>query len=87
MRSVDDLLAREPRLALFDAVRHGNVWNHDLQEVDPKRPYADIRMRPDLVLADLVKIIHPELLPDHELVFYRRWPSATSVTARRAEPR
>jgi iron complex transport system substrate-binding protein len=82
MRSVEDLLAREPRLALFDAVRHGNVWNHDLQEVDPKRPYADYRMRPDLVLADLVKILHPNLVPDHAFVFYRRWPSATRVTAR-----
>ena len=77
MRSLDDLLAREPRLALFDAVRSGNVWNHDLQDVDRQRPYADFRMRPDLVLADLVKIIHPDLLPDHEFAFYRRWPSAT----------
>jgi iron complex transport system substrate-binding protein len=82
MRSVEDLLAREPRLAGFDAVRRGNVWNHDLQEVEPQRPYADYRMRPDLVLADLVKILHPTLVPDHEFVFYRRWPSAMSVTAR-----
>jgi ABC-type Fe3+-siderophore transport system permease subunit/ABC-type Fe3+-hydroxamate transport system substrate-binding protein len=85
MRSIDDLLAREPRLMLFDAVRRGKVWNQDLQEVDPQRPYADLRMRPDLVLADLVKILHPELVPDHELVFYRQWTSAASLTAFRLE--
>ncbi len=29
-------------------------------------------MRPDLVLADLVKIFHPELLPEHRPVFHRQ---------------
>lgn len=27
---------------------------------------------PHLVLADLIKIFHPELLPDHELYFYQK---------------
>ncbi|NND62572.1 MAG: ABC transporter substrate-binding protein [Flavobacteriaceae bacterium] len=28
--------------------------------------------RPDLVLKDMVKILHPELLPDYELYFFRK---------------
>lgn len=28
--------------------------------------------RPDLVLKDIVKILHPELLPDHELYFFEK---------------
>lgn len=28
--------------------------------------------RPDLILKDLIKIFHPELLPDHELYFYSK---------------
>ena len=28
--------------------------------------------RPDLVLRDLVKILHPEVLPDHELFFFEK---------------
>jgi iron complex transport system substrate-binding protein len=28
-------------------------------------------LRPDVVLADLIAILHPNLLPDHELVYYR----------------
>ena len=26
--------------------------------------------RPDIVLKDIIKILHPELLPDHELYFF-----------------
>jgi iron complex transport system substrate-binding protein len=29
-------------------------------------------LRPDIILKDLVKIAHPELLPDYELYFHRR---------------
>jgi iron complex transport system substrate-binding protein len=29
-------------------------------------------LRPDLILKDLVKIAHPELLPDYELFFHKR---------------
>lgn len=27
---------------------------------------------PHLVLADLIRIFHPDLLPDHELYFYQK---------------
>ncbi|HEX8040099.1 MAG TPA: vitamin B12-transporter protein BtuF, partial [Chryseosolibacter sp.] len=29
-------------------------------------------LRPDLILMDLVKIAHPDLLPAHKLFFHRR---------------
>jgi iron complex transport system substrate-binding protein len=29
-------------------------------------------LRPDLILADLIKILHPELLPEHNLYFHHR---------------
>jgi len=29
-------------------------------------------MRPDLILQDLIKILHPELLPEYSLYFYTR---------------
>jgi iron complex transport system substrate-binding protein len=28
-------------------------------------------VHPDVILADLVKILHPDLLPDHELYYYQ----------------
>ncbi len=30
--------------------------------------------RPDIILADLIKILHPHLLPEHQLYFYKRLP-------------
>jgi iron complex transport system substrate-binding protein len=30
--------------------------------------------RPDLLLADAVKILHPALVPDHEFHWYRQIP-------------
>lgn len=34
--------------------------------------YETAAARPDLVLADLIAILHPELLPGHELMFFDR---------------
>lgn len=33
--------------------------------------YEVVPFRPDLLLRDVVKILHPEILPDHRLRFYR----------------
>jgi iron complex transport system substrate-binding protein len=35
-------------------------------------------MNPDVVLADLVKIFHPELVQDHTLTYYRRLTPSSS---------
>ena len=29
-------------------------------------------VHPDVILLDLVKILHPDMLPDHELVYYKK---------------
>lgn len=36
--------------------------------------YEKAPLRPDLVLKDLIKIFHPELLPNYELTFYKPLP-------------
>lgn len=77
IRTQEELVAREPRLAMFEPVRSGQVWNRDLLEVRLDLPYHDRRMRPDLVLTDLVKILHPDLVPEHDFVFYRQLPPMT----------
>lgn len=76
IRTIDELVAREPRLRLFKAVRSGQVWNYDRQAFEEAPHYYDRLMRPDLVLADLVKILQPDLVPEHEFVFYRQLDSS-----------
>jgi hypothetical protein len=34
--------------------------------------YELAQNRPDLVLKDIVKILHPEVLPDYELFFFEK---------------
>jgi hypothetical protein len=53
---------------------------------DPSAHYHDRLMRPDLVLADLVKILHPELVPEHEFAFYRRLESRSTPAFGDASP-
>lgn len=72
--TLDDLLAADARYADFNAYQSGNIWNNDAR-ISPNGGndyYESAVAHPELVLADLIKIFHPELLPDHELVYYRQ---------------
>ncbi|GIV85159.1 MAG: ABC transporter substrate-binding protein [Candidatus Roseilinea sp.] len=76
--SIKAILEEEPRYAEMAAVKDGNVWNNDKRvNENGGNDYWETGVgNPDLLLADLVKILHPELLPDHELVFWRQIPVA-----------
>ena len=69
-----DLLAADARYADFAAYQNGNVWNNDarISAMGGNDYYESAVAHPELVLADLIKIFHPELLPDYELVYYRQ---------------
>jgi len=71
-----DALADDPRYGELAAVRDGQVWTAN-RAVGPGGGndfYERGVTRPDLVLADLVAILHPELAPAHELTFYTELP-------------
>ncbi|MAT95519.1 MAG: ABC transporter substrate-binding protein [Anaerolineaceae bacterium] len=71
--SLADLEASDERFADFAAFQNGNVYNYDLRsnEFGGNDFFESAAANPQLVLADLIKIFHPDLLPDHELVYYR----------------
>lgn len=72
--TLEDLKALDARYADFAAFQNGNVWNNDAK-TSPNGGndyYESAVAHPELVLADLIKIFHPDLLPDHELVYYRQ---------------
>jgi iron complex transport system substrate-binding protein len=81
--------AQDPRYALFRAWREGKVWDNDrIRCAAGGREFFETgASRPDLILADLIAILHPELLPAHAMRFYRRLPSGTApdvATGRKA---
>jgi iron complex transport system substrate-binding protein len=71
--SLADLEASDERFADFTAFQNGTVYNYDLRsnEFGGNDFFESAAANPHLVLADLIKIFHPDLLPDHELVYYR----------------
>lgn len=66
--SYDALKASEPRNALFKAFKDHHVIYCNMK----KTPYYEASpVSPDVVLADLVAIFHPELMPaDYQPTFY-----------------
>ena len=71
-RSQKALLAADARFAKFDAVRTGLIYNHTRQQTAATgNPIWETGMiEPDNVLADLIKILHPNRVPDWEFVYY-----------------
>ena len=70
------LAGQDARLRLFRPFGTGRVYSHDAR-VSPGGGYDYFEtgaVEPDVVLADLVALLHPALLPGHRLTYYRRVP-------------
>jgi iron complex transport system substrate-binding protein len=69
-----DMLADDPRYVEFAAFQNGNLWNNNKRvNGNGGNDYFESGVaNPHLLLADLIAIFHPELLPDHEFVYYQQ---------------
>jgi len=69
-----DAMAEDARFEEFAAFQNGRVYtNNGRVNANGGSDYFEAGVtNPDLILADLVYIVHPDLLPDHELYFYRQ---------------
>jgi len=76
-RSLAELRGIDDRNGLFSAFREGKVFNNDARvNAEGGNDFWETGFaRPDLVLADLISIFHPELLPDHRRIWYRQLPA------------
>ena len=62
------------RYTLFDAFGTSNVFHYNAR-VSPGGGSFYLEegyLRPDFILADLIKIAHPELLPNHNFIYYAK---------------
>lgn len=73
-KSLDELGSADGRYTRFKAFQKKSVYNYDARKGDKGgNEFLELGyLRPDLILMDLVKIAHPEVLPGHELFFHRR---------------
>lgn len=70
------MIKDEPRYARFKAYQRGQVWVYEKRQNErgANDYWSRGITRPDLILADLIKIFHPDLLPEHELEWYMQVP-------------
>lgn len=73
-RSAEDILNADPRYAGIKAFADNRVYNNNRLVADNgANLYSETGIvNPDIVLADLIRILHPEALPNHDIVYYRR---------------
>lgn len=69
-----EALAAEPRFADLTAYKSGEIWAPSLQvnSAGGNNMYELGVLRPDLVVGDLIAIMHPDLEPDHTFSFYQK---------------
>ena len=72
--SLADAKAADERFTEFKAYKTGMMYNNNMR-MSPgggNDYFESAPVNPNRVLADLIKIFHPELLPDHELYYYKK---------------
>ncbi|MCP4751279.1 MAG: ABC transporter substrate-binding protein [Proteobacteria bacterium] len=73
-RSVEEVVALDSRYKYFPALANGRTYNNTarMSRGGGNDFWETGFANPHLILADLIRIFHPELLPDHELIWYRK---------------
>jgi iron complex transport system substrate-binding protein len=69
-----DVLALDARYSDFKAYKSGQMYsyNNRVNDKGSNDFFESGNVNPHTVLADLIKIFHPDLLPEHKLVYYKK---------------
>jgi iron complex transport system substrate-binding protein len=72
--TLKELEASDQRYTRFNPFRTRSVYTYDARKgAKGGSEFLELGyLRPDLILRDLVKIAHPDLLKDHELYFHKK---------------
>lgn len=70
----EEMLIADGRYSDFQPFIENNVYNYSKKRSSTGAYdfFESAYARPDLVLGDLIKILHPELLPDYETVYFEQ---------------
>jgi len=72
--SKNDIKAIDTRYTAFKPFKDGQIFNFNkkVNDIGSNDYWESGAVNPQLVLSDLIKIFHPELLPDHQLIYYKQ---------------
>jgi iron complex transport system substrate-binding protein len=70
--SREEIMQNEPRVSVFPSWQNGKIYQNSLRtgKNGSRDFYESAAAHPDLVLADLIFMFHPDILPEHEFVYY-----------------
>ncbi len=73
-RSLTEIKSADKKNTFFKAYKTANIFNNDKRNTSSGGFdfWETGPLNPDMVLADLIFIFHPELLPNYELYYYRK---------------
>ncbi|MFN7260124.1 MAG: ABC transporter substrate-binding protein [Cyclobacteriaceae bacterium] len=73
-KKLEEIKATEERYALFKPFKEQQVYSYDARKgAKGGSEFLELGyLRPDLILKDLVKIAHPELMPSYDLFFHKK---------------
>lgn len=74
--SIDELIEFDERFQAFSSVKSSLVFNNNkrINEFGGNDYWESAVCKPHWVLADLIHLFHPELLPNHALKYYQKLP-------------
>jgi iron complex transport system substrate-binding protein len=71
-KSLADLKNTDSRMSDIPAFKEKKIYNSNLRSNDFGDDFWESGIvKPDVILKDLIKIFHPELVPEHDLYYYR----------------
>ncbi len=69
----EEMLADDERYSHFAPFKNDTIYNYiaKINEYGGNDYWETGIVEPDVILLDLIKIMHPEIVPDHELSYYK----------------
>jgi iron complex transport system substrate-binding protein len=73
-QSIRELVSFDERFLELPVVGQGEIYNNNarMSRGGGNDYWESGSVRPDLILADLISVFHPDLLADHSLFYYRK---------------
>jgi iron complex transport system substrate-binding protein len=72
--SIAELVRLNPKFADTPPITNGKVWNNNARQTPMGGSdfWESGVVRPDMILQDLAKILHPEIMPAHDLYYHKQ---------------
>ena len=74
MIHIDEMIQSDERHRFFTSLKSGNIYNNNkrISSGGGSDFWESGVVYPNIVLKDLIKIFHPDIIPDHELYYYQK---------------